>query len=101
MEETLSPVLQEPLAGAAAVNNTGGILELLWIKRRCPSMLLLVRAHCTVHLSCIGHLHKVRISSSGPPLLSPSTFLKLQEQNEQEICMKKILKKQRNPLHSV
>lgn len=34
VEETLNPVLQEPLAGAAAVNNTGGSLELLWIKQK-------------------------------------------------------------------
>lgn len=31
-EETLNLVLQEPLDGAAAVNNTRGSLELLWIK---------------------------------------------------------------------
>lgn len=47
-EEMLSPVLQEPLAGATAINNTGVSLELLWIKRK------------NVPLYCSNYMHTVK-----------------------------------------
>lgn len=100
-EETLSPELQEPLAEAAAVNNTGGSLELLCINRKNVVPLCCSKyVHSTVHLSLHLTPTQWQVQQRTPPLNSWPIW-----SCRRTPCTRKLDKKKKeketNPLHSV